>query len=48
MSCQSRERQKAIEAKRNPKPWELERDEELDDLEFPAPDYEPEPIHTNH
>lgn len=48
MSCNSRERQAAIQAKRNPKPWELERDDELEELEFPVRDDEPEPIHTTH
>ncbi len=47
MSCNSRERQAAIQAKRNPKPWELERDDELEELEFPVRDDEPEPTNTN-
>lgn len=46
MQSRSRERQAAIQAKRNPKPWELERDDDLEELEFPVRDDEPEPIHT--
>ena len=46
MSCNSRERQAAIRAKRNPKSWELERDEDLDDTDYPDRDDEPEPVHT--
>lgn len=46
MSCNSRERQAAIQAKRNPKPWELERDDELEELEFPVRDDDPEPSNS--
>lgn len=45
MRCNSRERQAAIQAKRNPKPWELERDDDLEEVEFPQPEPE-EPTGT--
>jgi hypothetical protein len=49
MSSRARERQEVIEAKRNPKKWQQERDDELEDKEQPEPEpEEPEPIHTFH
>lgn len=49
MSSRARERQEVIEAKRNPKKWQQERDDELEDNEQPDPEpEEPEPIHTFH
>ena len=47
MSSRARERQEVIEAKRNPKKWQQERDDELEDKEQPEPDLEDDPPPSN-